>query len=76
MLFGDSLSDNGNGYAGNAKFVLRTNQVMSLRWHLHIYVDGVGESRTTSIRLNEGGNVRRSESELRFNADIPRKPLL
>ena len=26
VLFGDSLSDNGNGYAGNAKFVLRTNQ--------------------------------------------------
>ena len=30
VLFGDSLSDNGNGYAGNAKFVLRTNQVMIL----------------------------------------------
>lgn len=30
VLFGDSLSDNGNGYAGNAKFVLRTNQVMAL----------------------------------------------
>ena len=28
VLFGDSLSDNGNGYAGNAKFVLRTNQVI------------------------------------------------
>ena len=26
VLFGDSLSDNGNGYAGNAKYVLRTNQ--------------------------------------------------
>lgn len=24
VLFGDSLSDNGNGYAANAKFVLRT----------------------------------------------------
>ncbi len=30
VLFGDSLSDNGNGYAGNAKFVLRTNQVILL----------------------------------------------
>ncbi len=30
VLFGDSLSDNGNGYAGNAKFVLRTNQVTRL----------------------------------------------
>ena len=29
VLFGDSLSDDGNGYAGNAKFVLRTNQVMN-----------------------------------------------
>ena len=29
VLFGDSLSDNGNGYAGNAKFVLRTNQVIA-----------------------------------------------
>jgi len=27
VLFGDSLSDDGNGYAGNAKFVLRTNEV-------------------------------------------------
>ena len=26
VLFGDSLSDNGNGFAGNVKFVLRTNQ--------------------------------------------------
>ena len=31
VLFGDSLSDNGNGYAGNAKFVLRTNQASSHR---------------------------------------------
>ena len=30
VLFGDSLSDNGNGYARNAKFVLRTNQVTRL----------------------------------------------
>lgn len=29
VLFGDSLSDNGNGYAGNAKFILRTNQASS-----------------------------------------------
>ena len=27
VLFGDSLSDDSNGFAGNAKFVLRTNQV-------------------------------------------------
>ena len=27
VLFGDSLSDNGNGYAANAKFVLRTTDV-------------------------------------------------
>ena len=26
-LFGDSLSDNGNGYAANAKFVLQTSEV-------------------------------------------------
>ncbi len=26
VLFGDSLSDNGNGFAGNVKFVLRTNE--------------------------------------------------
>ena len=26
VLFGDSLSDNSAGYAGNAKYVLRTNQ--------------------------------------------------
>lgn len=30
VLFGDSLSDNGNGYAATAKFVLRTDQVASL----------------------------------------------
>ena len=29
VLFGDSLSDDANGFAGNAKFVLRTNQVSS-----------------------------------------------
>ena len=29
VLFGDSLSDDSNGFAGNAKFVLRTNQVSS-----------------------------------------------
>ena len=29
VLFGDSLSDDSNGFAGNAKFVLRTNQVRS-----------------------------------------------
>lgn len=28
VLFGDSLSDNGNGYAGNAMFVLRTNEAI------------------------------------------------
>ena len=27
VLFGDSLTDDSNGFAGNAKFVLRTNQV-------------------------------------------------
>lgn len=27
VLLGDSLSDNGNGYAGNAKLVLQTNDV-------------------------------------------------
>lgn len=32
ILFGDSLSDNGGGYAQNAKFVLRTNDVS----HKHI----------------------------------------
>ena len=30
VLFGDSLSDNGDGFAGNARFVLRTNQAHSL----------------------------------------------
>lgn len=30
VLFGDSLSDNGNGYAENAKFVLRTTDVRAL----------------------------------------------
>lgn len=29
VLFGDSLSDNGNGLAGYVKYVLRTNQVRS-----------------------------------------------
>ena len=29
VLFGDSLSDDSNGFAANAKFVLRTNQVSS-----------------------------------------------
>lgn len=28
VLFGDSLSDNGDGYAGNAMFVLRTNEAI------------------------------------------------
>ena len=32
VQFGDSLSDNGNGYAGNAKFVLRTNQASPHRF--------------------------------------------
>ena len=34
-LFGDSLSDNGNGYAGFAKFILRTNQASFRRVKVH-----------------------------------------
>lgn len=29
ILLGDSLSDNGNGYAATVKFVLQTNEVWS-----------------------------------------------
>ena len=39
VLFGDSLSDNGNGYAGNAKFVLRTNQVLHLSDQIMLRVE-------------------------------------
>ena len=76
VLFGDSLSDNGNGYAGNAKFILRTNQVMTLSGICSPILYAKGEFRATAIVLNEDGNVRSSESDMRFNADISRKPLL
>lgn len=45
VLLGDSLSDNGNGYAGTVKFVLQTNDVsilfLKLMPGLILLLDGV-----------------------------------
>ena len=48
VLFGDSLSDNGNGFAGNVKFVLRTNQA---RRRLMIFFDTYRVSLLVTGRL-------------------------
>ena len=78
VLFGDSLSDNGNDFAGNVKFVLRTNQARTRLMILSIHIGCPCSLQGACDNCCEGQRSVKHPSEalVMISADVPRGALL